>query len=86
MWVYRLLVIKQSDVDLINKINQHKIFNFAVINKNFIQQSKNISQLKHNIDLDDDINSFITNNKTYLMTWHKPLKIKLNLKEKNTEN
>jgi hypothetical protein len=25
VWVYRLLVIKVSDVDLINKINQHKI-------------------------------------------------------------
>ncbi len=29
--------------------------------------SKKISQLKHDIDLDDDINSFISNNKIYQM-------------------
>ena len=30
-----LLVIKKSDEELIKRINEHKIFNFAAINKMF---------------------------------------------------
>jgi superfamily II DNA or RNA helicase len=80
VWVYRLLVIKKSDEELIKKMNQHKIFNFAAINKIFIQQSKEISQLKHNIDLDDDINSFVTNNKNIPRDMAQTIKDKIEFK------
>ena len=42
VWVYRLLVIKKSDEELIKKINEHKIFNFAAINKNFIMGARQL--------------------------------------------
>jgi hypothetical protein len=33
VFIYRLLVVKKSDEDLINKINQNKFFNFGAVNK-----------------------------------------------------
>ena len=34
VWIHRLLIIKETDLDLINKINQNKIFDFSAIKKN----------------------------------------------------
>ena len=62
VWVYRLLIVKSTDVSLINKINEHKIFNFGIINKKFILQSKQISELKSSADEGDDSLSYIGNN------------------------
>jgi hypothetical protein len=40
VFVYRLLIVKESDVFLINTINKNIIKNFSVINKRFMENSK----------------------------------------------
>jgi hypothetical protein len=65
VWIYRLLIIKESDLDLINKINQNKIFNFSAINKTFVEKGKQLANLKHEVnDIDDELEIIINNKKT----------------------
>ena len=76
VFVYRLLIVKKSDEELINKINKNIIKNFSLINKKYAENSKKISLLKHEAEINDDINEYVVNNK------HVPSDISKSLKEK----
>jgi superfamily II DNA or RNA helicase len=65
VWIYRLLIIKKSDEDLINKVNQHKIFNFGALNKNLVEQGKQLARLKQEVtNIDEDADIIINNKNT----------------------
>ena len=66
---------------LINKINEHKVFNFGIINKKFILQSKQISELKQSVDTDDDALSFVGNNKKLTDSISNTMKNKIDFKK-----
>jgi len=81
VWIYRLLVIKQSDEDLINKINQNKIFNFGAINKKLVEDSKKLASLKNEVDNIDDKSDLIINNRKTPTDISKNLKDKIDFKK-----
>ena len=76
VWIYRLLVIKESDLDLINRINKNKIFNFGAINKNLVEQGKKLSQLKNEIEDKKDDSQYIINGKKVPDTFSQNMKKK----------
>ena len=63
VFIYRLLVVKKTDEDLINKINQNKIFNFGAVNKNLVEKAKKMTALKNEIEDNIDDTQYIINNK-----------------------
>ena len=81
VFVYRLLTIKKTDTDLINKINKNIIKNYSVINKKFMENSKKISLLKHEADINDDVNDYVVNNKIIHNDLSKSLKEKIDFEK-----
>lgn len=77
VFIYRLLVIKESDLDLINRINKNKIFNFGAINKNLVEQGKKLSQLKNEIEDKKDDSQYIINGKKVPDTFSQNMKNKI---------
>jgi hypothetical protein len=81
VFVYRLLIVKESDVDLINKINKNIIKNFSLINKKYAENSKKISLLKHEAEINDDINDYVVNNKNVPSDISKSLREKIDFEK-----
>ena len=81
VFIYRLLIVKETDVDLINKINKNIIKIFSVINKKFTEQSKKISLLKHEAEINDDIDDYVVNNKNVPSDISKSLKEKIDFEK-----
>jgi superfamily II DNA/RNA helicase len=81
VFVYRLLIVKESDVDLINKINKNIIKNFSLINKKYAESSKKISLLKHEAEINDDINDYVVNNKNVPSDISKSLREKIDFEK-----
>ena len=81
VFIYRLLTIKKTDADLINKINKNIIKNYSFINKKFMENSKQISLLKHEADINDDVNDYVVNNKNIPNDLSKSLKEKIDFEK-----
>lgn len=58
VYVYRLLVIKPTDVETINKVNNGTIYNFAAVLKQYDNLNKQIKNLKKDQQIADEKHDF----------------------------
>jgi superfamily II DNA or RNA helicase len=86
VFIYRLLVVKKADEDLINKINQNKIFNFGAVNKNLVEKARKMTALKNEIEDNIDDTQYIINNKKLPDDFDLKEKQKIEFEKENIEN